>query len=271
IYPAAAIKQRLIWAGLDPVDGQYARITNAENSHFTKPHPHYFEEIMAHISLEPYEAIMVGDSLRNDIDAGVRTGMTTYWVHEPGVDVPESADASGSLADFAACVAQGWLETLPSKLLEPAHIIPRLTASIAALHGTVHGIPDRFWNQRPDPKEWTPLEVVMHLKEYELESRHNALQMIVTQDNPFIRGATLPPQPGERDLSGCDGWEVVHQFVQERQQTIAYLESLPADAWNRPARHGFYGPTTLLDMAAILTRHDQLHIRQLCQTIGQCE
>jgi len=149
--------------------------------------------------------------------------------------------------------------------------VPRLMGNMGALWGTLEPIEDRFWHQRPYQDEWTPLEVVLHLYEHEYEVQRPRLERIVEHDNPFLKPENEPFQPCDRDVSDQIGWDVARAFVAEREKTVAFLLSLPAEVWQRPARHSIYGPTTFLEMASLTSRHDHLHIRQLCQTIGQCE
>jgi len=269
LFPQKPIEQRLEWAGIDPA--LPTRITHGGNSHFTKPSPHYYEEIMAELDYEPYEAIMVGDNWQNDILPAAQTGMATFWIHNPHSqpDTQYQADGAGSLHDFWNCVQSGWLESLPPKPLLPDHIPPRLTGGVAALWGKLETMPERFWAQRPDPAEWSPLEIVAHLAEYERDPQRPTLQKIANEDNPFLRTPPTPPQPGERPLDPTNGWSLARQFAAERAETLAFLATV--SAWARPARHSIYGPTTLLEMANFAARHDKLHIKQLCQTIGKCE
>jgi hypothetical protein len=63
---------------------------------------------------------------------------------------------------------------------------------------------------------------------------------------------------------------VALEFADERERTLAFLAALPPQAWERPARHYIFGPTTLLEMANFVSQHDRMHIAQLCQTIGKC-
>lgn len=274
LYPARVIEARMRWAGFDPLDGTFSRVTHAENTHFSKPQPHYFEELMTWLGHEPYEAIMVGDNWDNDIVSAAQTGMRTFWVQNPfsQPDDQVTADGQGSLQEFAECVFQHhWLDTLPPKTLERPQVIPRMLGNVGALLGMVDGLPEHFWHQRPDPQEWSPLEIVLHLAESEREVQRPHLEAIAHQDNPFLRSPKTPFHPFERDLSGLAGYEAALRFAAERQKTVQFLETLSPDDWARPARHSIYGPTTLLELAAFTTRHDQLHIKQLCQTIGKCE
>ena len=60
-------------------------------------------------------------------------------------------------------------------------------------------------------------------------------------------------------------------WLAERQRTVDFLAALPAETWDRPARHSIFGPTTLLEVANFTATHDRLHLQQICQTIGRCE
>ena len=165
LYPAVGIEQRVRWAGLDRF--QFARVTHAENSHFAKPQPAYYQEILAATGYEPGEAIMIGDSYGNDIIPAVAAGLRAYWVESDGLAADGSIrpDGQGDLRRLKDMIVnEGWLENLPPRELEPAHMLSRLLADVAALAGMARSIPERFWNQRPDPQEWTPLEIVVHLK-----------------------------------------------------------------------------------------------------------
>jgi hypothetical protein len=66
----------------------------------------------------------------------------------------------------------------------------------------------------------------------------------------------------ERQYASQDGPAALQAFIQARSQTLALLDALPADAWQLQARHAILGPTSLLEMAGVINRHDQIHIRQ---------
>jgi len=82
IYPETAIKQRMEWANLPTDDKLYALVTHAGNMHSAKPNPDYFAEILQYISIEPHEALMVGDSLKSDIIPAQTLGIHTYQIHD---------------------------------------------------------------------------------------------------------------------------------------------------------------------------------------------
>lgn len=274
IFTAEAIAQRLEWAGLPTDFNAYALVTHIENMHFAKPNPHYYEEILGRLGVATSEALMVGDDWANDIVPAERAGLNTYWVHEKGVQPgPGQAapDGQGTFSDFVRRVLLlGWLETLKPRPLRPEMILPRLLGNTAALLGVLNEYAPDYWQQHPDPDEWSPLEVVCHLRDSERTVQRPRLQRILAEDNPFLSVPQEPPGPGQIVCAPDDCRDPVNEFVTERLQTVAFLKGLPPEAWNRPARHSIFGPTTLLEMADFTATHDRLHIKQICQTLARC-
>ena len=67
VFPMLAQEKRVEWAGLNKEDFKY--ITSYENSHYCKPNPKYYEEILNRFNLEPKECIMVGNDTTEDAAA----------------------------------------------------------------------------------------------------------------------------------------------------------------------------------------------------------
>lgn len=276
VFTLDSIQHRLTWAGLDNPRVPFAFVSSINDLHFTKPNPQYYEELLARTGAEADETIMVGDSLTEDMIPAAKAGLNTFWI-DWGAPLPDDIptelkpDGSGTLADFERLVSEGWLASLKTRPRTPAQLIPRLMGNVGALFGLVALVKPDYWNMRPDPNEWSPLELVCHLRDSEKNVQRPRLERIANENNPFISQTQPPPGPGVRDLSGEDGSTALRQFWDERCQTLTFLNVLPPEAWNRPARHSIFGPTTLLEMADFTAHHDRLHINQLCQTIGRCQ
>jgi HAD superfamily hydrolase (TIGR01549 family) len=268
LYPVEAIQQRLTWAGLSDDLGDYALVTHAGNMHFAKPDPAYYAEIVARVGVEPDEALMVGDSLRNDIEPARQVGLHTFHITDTASDEESEGDIQKL---FTQITTSDWLDRLFPRPLTPEMIEPELRGNIGALYGTLGGIKPHFWNQHPDPDEWSPIQIVCHLLASETVDQRARLERIRNENNPFIAAPKRPPGPGQGQSCGEDGWSIVTQFVQERNKTISWLRELQPEEWLRPARHSVFGLTILLEMAHFTAQHDRLHINQLCQTLGQCE
>jgi HAD superfamily hydrolase (TIGR01662 family) len=80
MFPSRAIEHRLDWA--DVLGFPFQLVTSFENSHFCKPNPGYYQEILDKLNCGPREAIMVGDDFRNDIEPAIQVGLHTYWIAE---------------------------------------------------------------------------------------------------------------------------------------------------------------------------------------------
>ncbi len=108
LFPATAIKQRLAWAGVN--DFPYSRVTFMENSHFCKPNPAYYQEILAKINSRPENSWMVGDSLENDIIPARSLGLKSWWITNspPPPTIPSPiSDRHGLLPDLLAWLKSG--------------------------------------------------------------------------------------------------------------------------------------------------------------------
>ena len=268
VYPATAIEQRLMWAGLPPEPENYAFVTTGDNMHTIKPNPAYYAEVLARVSVEPDEALMVGNSTENDMQPAAQLGLATYHVttSEAPADI---AHRAGTLENLLTMIQQhNGLPHFTPRPLAPAAILPQLRGNLAALFGLLATVQPHQWRQHPIPSEWSILEVMHHLVESETTIQRPRLERILNEDNPFL---SPPAAPQPRPPADADGIALARQFVAEREKTIDDLTDLSTDDWQRPARHSTFGNTTLLEMAHFTAQHDRMHITQICQTLGRCD
>lgn len=287
LFPRVAVEERLAWADL-PVDGmKYSIITSYENLHFAKPQPEYFAEILARLGRQPDEALMIGDSLENEILPAHRLGMAVYHVVTPPSPSMPAGDTdgipavlleqpqdtsnfpSGSLLDFPFQL----LETAPDApgddpLLDPRIILARLRAVPAALRVMTAGIEAGAWNQRPEAGEWAPAEIMCHLRDVELEVNLPRLAALLEQANPHLAAFDTDRWAGERDYLHQDGGVARDDFCQARIQLIGILAEIEPQDWERSGRHTLLGPTTIRELMKITSEHDWLHLAQLRQAIA---
>jgi len=257
-FPEGATRERIGWAGLSGFVSDFAFITHSENMHFAKPSPAYYAETVARVGVEPDEALLIGDSVQNDIEPATAIGIHTRQVN--------GTDGLSSVYDHIR--EPGWQQKYLSGQLQPSMILPQYSGNIAALHGLLAEVKPHQWFQRPDPQEWSIMQILCHLWQSEEPVHRARLKAILGQDDPFI---AAPPPPGP-DIPTCheEGNEVLKRFQRERKETSSLLSVLTATQWGRTARHSIFGLTTVLEMAHFTAQHDRLHITQLCQTLGKC-
>jgi FMN phosphatase YigB (HAD superfamily) len=101
IFPMAATRQRLEWAGLGDIP--FRLVTSYENSHFCKPNTEYYLEITEELGCRPEECLMVGNDVEEDLIAG-SIGMKTYLVTDCLINAKNAdirADYIGTLGELA--------------------------------------------------------------------------------------------------------------------------------------------------------------------------
>lgn len=67
IFPKEAVWQRMTWAGV--ADLPWHLVTSYENTHFCKPNPNYFVELLSQLSAEPKDCLHFGNDLDEDMAA----------------------------------------------------------------------------------------------------------------------------------------------------------------------------------------------------------
>jgi putative hydrolase of the HAD superfamily len=80
-----------------------AAISSSEHG-FMKPHPSIFEAALAQANVTAAESVMVGDSVRHDIEGARRAGMRGVLVHRSGTPAPADAGVP-VIADLGQLVA----------------------------------------------------------------------------------------------------------------------------------------------------------------------
>lgn len=104
IFPEQAIRHRMAWAGIDDIP--FRLVTTMETSHYCKPNPKYFVEIMDKLDVTPFQCMMFGNDVQEDGVAG-KIGMQTYlvtdWLIDRGIGHLEFTH-QGTLVDVLSFV-----------------------------------------------------------------------------------------------------------------------------------------------------------------------
>lgn len=100
IFPAIATESRIRWAGLTPEDFEW--YTTYEHTHYCKPNPAYYQEILDRQGLKAEECLMVGNDVTED-GAAAKLGMDVFFLPRCLIN-KENRDISsypqGNLADL---------------------------------------------------------------------------------------------------------------------------------------------------------------------------
>ncbi len=111
VFPLPAILARLRWAGVGAETYQYDYVASYDTMRACKPHPHFFESLMALLGRQPSECLMLGDSVEADMPAR-NLGIKTFWVNRQGLPVQTPCDAHGTLRNLITLIETGEIDAL---------------------------------------------------------------------------------------------------------------------------------------------------------------
>jgi FMN phosphatase YigB (HAD superfamily) len=268
LFPRAAILHRLEWAGLSPEKYPFRLISSFEQFHFSKPHPAFLAECLGILGWPDGAVVVVGDDPQKDIRAARLLGLPAYWITQDG-QWPESEKAaptgSGSLAGLLP-----WLDGLPEEALRPDFSSPSAVFAIlqstpAVLDGLLRMDPAKIQMKRLQPGEWTPTEILCHLRDVEKEVNLPRLKKVLHENNPFLPGMDTDPWAEERLYYCQDGEQAFSHFITARMKLLDLITDLDPETWERSARHAILGPTRLIELVGIIAKHDRLHVQQILE------
>ena len=123
--------------------------------------------------------------------------------------------------------------------------------------------PDICLTERPDGKNWAPVEVLCHLRDTE-ESFMARFQTIMAMDEPKF----LPVEPdrwaSERQYLRNDAREAIAAFRESgaTSRSSSCARSGPS-RWQRGGLHATRGRMTIADFVGLMAWHDDNHLDQL--------
>ena len=269
LFPRTAILQRLGWAGL-PIDRvPFALVPSYETFHFAKPNPAYFAEFLAQLGWPKIPVVMVGNDVDSDIGAARQLGLPVFWMNSDGASTWNGQGAvppHGELSDLIPWMDASLSEPLPTNFTTPNALLAVLRSTPAALATLCsHQSPDL--GKRPSANEWSPSEVLCHLRDVDAEVNLPRLHKVINERNPFLPGQDTDPWAEARQYCKQDGLQALEDFIQARLQVLSLLEDLPQESWELRARHAIFGPTNLRELVNIITGHDILHVQQIYRVL----
>lgn len=274
VFPRIAILHRLQWAGFSE-STPFKLITSFEDFHFTKPNPAYYAEILALLGCQDQPAVMIGDSLDDDILPATKIGIPGYLVTSRPVTLPEKLDApvqQGTLKD-----ASSWLTQImqqpgkPTQVSTIQSVLANLKATPAALDTICKNMAADQWIAKPDGKEWSVVEILCHLRDVDREVNLPRIKRIIRNEVPFLPGVETDPWADERRYITQSGPDALQSFLEVRTEMCGLLNQLSETGWNGAARHAIFGPTSLFELTGFMATHDVAHIRQVFQNINMTD
>lgn len=148
--------------------------------------------------------------------------------------------------------------------MDISFISRHMAHNAARIEALVEGVSSEDARWKPNPDEWSILEVVNHLYDEEREDFRVRLNIILhdpEEDWPPIdpEGWVKERKYNERDLTGSLG-----KFLSEREKSLEWLKSINNPHWETVYTSPF-GSMRAGDMLSSWLTHDHLHMRQLIE------
>lgn len=138
-------------------------------------------------------------------------------------------------------------------------LLQSLGAAPAQVAQAAAALPPEAHAWRPAPGEWSAHNVLAHLAAAEPPFLQRLIR-VRDEANPFLPyfGPDVAKPESADPLP-----QIVDRFRDARAGLLAFLASLPLEAWERPAVHETLGPTTLTQQVQNIVRHDAEHLGNL--------
>ena len=116
-------------------------------------------------------------------------------------------------------------------------IVTSLQANAQVITAQVSGVSDAQARWKPEPAQWSILEVVTHLADEEVEDFRTRVGATLT--SPEADWPAIDPEGWavERSYNQGDLRASLARFLRERAASVAFLEGLADPDWDRAYRH----------------------------------
>ena len=162
---------------------------------------------------------------------------------------------------------------------DPQNVLSSALTELArfprVLDALLTGLDDAAWRARPAPSEWSPVEIVCHLRDEEVEDFGARFRVTVDDGTSFV---PIDPErwATERRYADDDGPRALAAFRERRAANGRFVDgfahstlALAPLLLMRAVAHCRLGSLSGLDILAAWVEHDRLHLAQLAATLAR--
>ena len=147
---------------------------------------------------------------------------------------------------------------------DKGRLISNLKSLPNELEDLVEGLSDEELRWRPIPNKWSIAEILAHLRDVEREAFQVRLRRTIGEDTPTFELWDQERAAADRDYLAQSGRAALDEFKALRAETVAALESVPVEKWERVGVHPERGPATLEEQVTRQVKnHDLTHMIQI--------
>ena len=143
--------------------------------------------------------------------------------------------------------------------------LARLPATLDAL---LSDVDDALWRARPAPNEWSPGEIVCHLRDEETEDFGARVRVVIEGGSVFV---PIDPERWalDRGYEKEEPRAALTALKQRRRDNLAFLVLADPAKLTRVVDQPRLGKMSGLDLMAAWVTHDRLHLTQLTATLAR--
>lgn len=146
-------------------------------------------------------------------------------------------------------------------------LIEQHAAFPEVLQHLLRGTEDEILRAREVEGRWSPLEIVVHLADEEVEDFRPRAQAAASGE-PIPWAIDPPRWVVERRYNEQHPGDVLERFASERETSCAWLRSLSPEQLESGLEHEQFGRLRCGDFIAAWRMHDLLHLRQLTTALA---
>src|SRR5947209_15228817 len=140
--------------------------------------------------------------------------------------------------------------------------LARIARTPEELASAVRSVAAAWLTHRPPPKGWAPTEVVCHLRDNE-EWFLERMRLIMVMELPRFVATNPDRWAEERQYLTNDAAVALAAFTRRRGETLAFLNTLGRDDWQRAGVHvDSRGRRTIDEFLSVMAWHDDNHLDQ---------
>ena len=142
-------------------------------------------------------------------------------------------------------------------------IIQELSRNKDIFNGLLKGLSKEEYLWKFDTNKWCLLEIVCHLFDEEREDFRTRTKLVLQDPKLPLPSFDPTDWPQDRAYIQQNYNDKVFSFLNERDQSIDWLQSLKDPQWTNAYQHPKFGAMSASLFLANWLAHDYLHIRQV--------
>ena len=142
-------------------------------------------------------------------------------------------------------------------------IIQELSRNKDIFNGLLKGLSKEEYLWKFDTNKWCLLEIVCHLFDEEREDFRTRTKLVLQDPKLPLPSFDPTDWPQDRAYIQQNYNDKVFSFLNERDQSIDWLQSLKDPQWTNAYQHPKFGDMSASLFLANWLAHDYLHIRQI--------